>query len=132
MRWNRLHAPIGALISLLMGGCGSTNDDTPPASFETIQVLLRDQQVSAEKVAYQSGDLRVIGEVCRPVAPGHYPIFMINHGGWGGLGSEWTPQVSACVALARLGYFVIEPSYRGEDGSAGVIELCAGEAADVR
>lgn len=122
----------GWLLLLSLAGCGEPTDPGPTDGFVTTQIILRDDAVDAATVRYPSEGLSVAGIVCRPRAGGRHPLLMINHGGWSGLGSELHPLTSVCVTLARAGYFVIEPSYRGEDGSAGVIELCLGEATDIR
>ena len=124
---------ILAAALVLVAACGGDGvGPTPRPTFTTVRVMLADAQVRAEVVRYPSDGLSVAGIVCRPVAPGKYPILMLNHGGWGGLGGELEPTTSSCVGLARAGWVVIEPSYRGEDGSGGTIELCLGEATDIR
>lgn len=114
-----------------VAGCAGSTGPDGPGHFTTLQTVVDDAQVSAGRVSYPSEGLAVSGIVCRPKALGPHPLVMANHGGWGGLGGELTPT-SGCVSLARAGYVVIEPSYRGEDGSGGTIELCLGEATDIR
>jgi dienelactone hydrolase len=54
-----------------------------------------------------------------------------NHGGFAGIGAEWTAPQSLCREAARNGLVVMQSSYRGEDGSDGQVEICAGEVDDV-
>jgi acetyl esterase/lipase len=126
--WRSLAVAVG----LVAQAAACSTEPSAPGGFIVGQVLLQDAQVTATRVRYRSGELSVAGLVCRPAAGGRHPLLMINHGGWTGLGGEWDPASSVCVAWARNGYVVIEPSYRGEDGSGGAIELCLGEAADIR
>ncbi|MEO8452185.1 MAG: prolyl oligopeptidase family serine peptidase [Gemmatimonadota bacterium] len=123
----------GAVVALTLAGCGDAAGPPEPAlAWEATQVLLRDQAITADKVMYRSDGYRIVGVVCRPLGSGPYPVLMLNHGGWSGLGTELDASVSGCAAVARNGYVVLESSYRGEDGSEGPIELCAGESRDVR
>lgn len=121
------------VILLLSAGCGS---GAPPSggsatAWEQVTELARDESVVLERVVYRQGSLRILGQVCRPVRAGRFPIAVANHGGWTGLGPEWGALGGACATVARLGYVVLASSYRGEDGSGGQVEFCAGEADDV-
>jgi len=99
----------------------------------SVEVTFSDAQIVVEKVSYRGpspGAPRVFGQVCRPAAPGRYPLLVVNHGGWEGLGGDWEAS-SGCRSVARNGYVEIESAYRGEDGSEGKVELCLGEVDDV-
>src|SRR5262249_2193540 len=71
----------------------------------------------------------IFGQVCRPVGPGPFALVVVNHGGASGLATEWNG--GTCASVARAGYVQVESSYRGEDGSDGPIEGCAGAGDDV-
>lgn len=79
---------------------------------------------------YRSGDLLVTGWLfVHPFTEaGSEPCVIFNHGGVGGV-SEGTR--AKCRWLAKQGYIVFAPSYRGEDDSEGEIEIAAGEVDDV-
>jgi dipeptidyl aminopeptidase/acylaminoacyl peptidase len=133
----RENAVVGWSSIILAAGMIGCGDATSPGagaedSWDSSRVLFQDQAIRVEKVSYRSEGLQVFGLVCRPLSPDRHQVLMVNHGGWAGLGQEWEPTQSGCAAASRNGYVVIEPAYRGEDGSEGTIELCAGEAADVR
>lgn len=82
-----------------------------------------------ERVSYRSGGLLINGLVCRPNDGGRYPILMYQHAGFGGLRSDWDGN-GLCHYMADRGYAVFMSSYRGEDNSEGVIEVCGGEVDD--
>jgi dienelactone hydrolase len=122
-------------LCVALAGCDNPTDG-PGAGVEdpwlSTQELARDAAVRLERVAYASEGRRIVGQVCRPARAGRFPIVVLNHGGWEGIGSEWGDLDGGCAVLGRLGLVVVMSSYRGEDGSAGEIEFCAGEATDVR
>lgn len=81
-------------------------------------------------VAYMSGGLRVKGKLFVPAAAASgakLPGVVFNHGGVNGV--TWTTE-ARCEELAGDGYVTFAPSYRGEDGSEGEIEVAAGEVDD--
>lgn len=84
--------------------------------------------VSQITVAYPSGGLTVQGFLFLPEGTGAGPAVIFNHGGVSGVSADMKRR---SVDLARLGYVVLTPSYRGEDGSEGVVEVAAGEVDDV-
>lgn len=81
-------------------------------------------------LSYPSGDLTVTGYLFvdpysnQDVEPG----LIFNHGGVGGVSDGVKER---CRFLAKQGYMVFAPSYRGEDDSEGEIEVAAGEIDDV-
>lgn len=81
-------------------------------------------------VTYPSGKLLVTGWLfvhpfsANDVEPG----LIFNHGGVGGV-TEGTRAL--CRRLAKEGFVVFAPSYRGEDDSEGEIEIAMGEVDDV-
>lgn len=123
------------LLLLLATGCGGDpaggDGTSTPIGWLTAQTLFDDGAARAERVSYTAERGPAVGLLCRPLSSGRHPVVVINHGGWQGVGAEWNVAGSACLALARAGYVVMEASYRGEDGSAGAIEVCLGEADDV-
>ena len=79
---------------------------------------------------YPSGSLKIRGLLMIPVelhAP--YPLLVFNHGGINGI---YPGLKFIMLELARdEGFIVFAPSYRGEDGSDGEIEIARGEVDDV-
>jgi dipeptidyl aminopeptidase/acylaminoacyl peptidase len=120
---------IASLAACLwLAGCSEPSADS--SAWETVETTTNDGAIVIEKVSYRSAGLRIFGQVCRPVGEGPYPLIVLNHGGVDGIGAgEWNGGI--CADAARQGYVQIESSYRGEDGSEGAIELCAGEVDDV-
>jgi len=134
--------PLVALCSLLfVGACsgGSQEEatDTPGEAGEIPEdegfvILSREivDDVEQAYVRYPSGDLSVTGWLfVHPFSESDTePCIIFNHGGVGGVG-EGTRKL--CRRLAKEGYIVFAPSYRGEDDSEGEIEVAAGEIEDV-
>ncbi|HYE34096.1 alpha/beta hydrolase family protein [Methylocaldum sp.] len=77
---------------------------------------------------YPSDGLKVRGLLFLPRTKDKLPLVLFNHDGVSGISKE---HMRACARLARAGYVVFAPSYRGEDGSEGFIEVAAGEVRDV-
>ncbi|MEO8032668.1 MAG: prolyl oligopeptidase family serine peptidase [Gemmatimonadota bacterium] len=115
---------------LVLAACSDATGPSSPRVWQSATVTFQDTSLVIEAVTYEVGGLTIKGQLCRPAAPGQHPLVLWNHGGWGGLGDEFNRATSLCANLARIGYAVIESSYRGEDGSAGSIEICAGEVDD--
>ncbi len=102
--------------------------------------------VTAYRVTYRSGGLKVHGQICVPESPGPHPIFGFNHGGVWGLGvGEWGANANPanqCYAFASNGAVAVMSQYRGESDvgtgpagavnlkSEGSVELCLGEVDD--
>ena len=78
-------------------------------------------------ISYQSDGLRVRARVFWPAGPGPFPGVVYNHDGVSGLSDS---TLERCRELALAGYAVVAPSYRGEDGSEGQIEVAKGEVND--
>jgi dipeptidyl aminopeptidase/acylaminoacyl peptidase len=118
------------LLLLALASCAAPPDPTGEDSWQTVERTYEDSLVRIDKVSYRSaGGLRVFGQVCRTTVLGRRPVLVVNHGGFEGLGGEWNGGL--CRQIARAGFVVIEPSYRGEDGSEGSVEFCLGEVDDV-
>lgn len=111
------------------GGGGGGSTDAGTESWTVVETTTDDGEIVIEKIRYRSGALNIYGQVCRPASGGPFATYVINHGGFEGLTSEWNG--GACADYARAGFVVLESSYRGEDGSDGDIEVCGGEVDDV-
>jgi dipeptidyl aminopeptidase/acylaminoacyl peptidase len=77
---------------------------------------------------YPSDGLQVNGLLFLPRGTKPLPLVLFNHDGVSGISKE---HMRASARLARSGYAVFAPSYRGEDGSQGTVEVAAGEVRDV-
>ncbi len=132
--------PMRVVCLIAMAGtlaaCGDKVPSEPGGEGDdpwmSTEVIASDAQVRIERVSYLSEGRRIMGQVCRPQRAGRFPLVVVNHGGWEGIGDDWGALDGACGVLARLGTVAVMSSYRGEDGSQGSIEFCGGEAADVR
>ncbi len=95
---------------------------------------LEDRQVDSQKGVtirewtYLSDGLRVHGELYLPAGKSKLPLVIFNHDGINGISKE---HRYSSVRLALAGFVVFSPSYRGEDGSQGMIEIAKGEVNDV-
>jgi dipeptidyl aminopeptidase/acylaminoacyl peptidase len=87
------------------------------------------QKSSTEQtIWYVSDGLRVKARVFWPAGKGPFPGIVFGHGGVDGLSDS---SIRRCRELAKAGFAVFAPSYRGEDGSQGTIEVAKGEVNDV-
>ncbi len=79
---------------------------------------------------YLSDGLKVKGQLYLPEKrlDSRMPIVVFSHDGVKGISKE---HRLSSIRLAREGYVVFAPSYRGEDGSEGDIEIAKGEVEDV-
>ncbi len=68
------------------------------------------------------------GELYLPPGTQKLPLIVFNHDGIGGISRE---HRLSSVRLAKAGFVVFSPSFRGEDGSEGVVEIAKGEVNDV-
>jgi len=80
--------------------------------------------------SYASGSLEVMCEAVFPGGSGEsaVPTLVLCHGGINGVTNRMRLKA---LELANDGYLVIMPSYRGENGSDGEIEVALGEVDDV-
>lgn len=90
--------------------------------------LGRQQGVEVRAWTYLSDGLRVKGRLYLPDRDGRRPVVVFNHDGISGISRE---HHLSSLRLARRGYVVFSPSYRGEDGSEGMVEIAKGEVRDV-
>ena len=101
-------------------------------SREDYNAVVRDRRFAMERVVYASGGLRVAAYVYapspRPVTP--LPVVVFNRGGYvqGDFGAELAPMLGR---LARDGFMVIAPVYRGSGGGEGRDEMGGAELADL-
>lgn len=86
------------------------------------------QGVTVKRWTYDSAGLKVKGELYLPPGKEKLPLIVFNHDGISGISKE---HRLSSVRLAKQGFVVFSPSYRGEDGSQGVIEIAKGEVDDV-
>jgi len=84
--------------------------------------------VTVESCVYMSDRLRVKGLIFTPEGKGRLPCVIFCHDGITGTSHE---HRLSCIRLAKAGYVVFSPSYRGEDGSEGSVEVAKGEVRDV-
>jgi dipeptidyl aminopeptidase/acylaminoacyl peptidase len=96
--------------------------------------------VNAYRVRYKSGDLDIAAwfyepsqnPLSDPVHPIDFPAppgaaIICGHGGVGGIPDHY----DLCLRrLAKAGWTIAVPAYRGEDGSGGKIEFALGEVDD--
>ncbi len=103
-----------------------------PDEEEGFSLLSHAMQDSVEEalLGYRSGELKVTGYLfIDPFSEQDVePCLIFNHGGVDGV-SEAVKQ--RCRWLARQGFLVFAPSYRGEDGGEGEVEVADGEVDDV-
>lgn len=112
---------ISIILLLLMPSAAQTR----PLSEQDLGL---DQGVSIRRWTYLSDGLRVKGELYLPSGGKKLPLVVFNHDGISGISSE---HRRSSIRLAKAGYVVFSPSYRGEDGSQGVVEIAKGEVRDV-
>lgn len=86
------------------------------------------QGVAIEKWTYTSDGLLVKGELYLPPGQSKLPLIVFNHDGIHGISKE---HRLSSIRLAKAGFVVFSPSYRGEDGSQGLVEIAKGEVNDV-
>ena len=100
-----------------------------PAGPLAVRPLGRSQGVEVREWTYLSDGLRVKGRLYVPQVQGaRLPVVVFNHDGISGISRE---HHLSSLRLARGGYVVFSPSYRGEDGSEGQVEIAKGEVRDV-
>jgi len=87
------------------------------------------QGVQVREWTYTSDGLKVKGLLFVPPGAKRLPLVVFSHDGISGI-SKYHRMSSARLAKAGP-YVVFAPSYRGEDGSEGTIEVAKGEVRDV-
>ena len=121
---------IFAFIFLFWAVClVSTIDQAQAGNNVSIRNLPSQQGINIQEWTYPSGKLKVKGKLyiaAKYATPKALIIF--NHDGISGI-SKYHELSS--LRLASQGFAVFSPSYRGEDGSEGQIEIAKGEVDDV-
>ena len=94
------------------------------------QSLGRERGVEVRQWTYRSHGMAVKGLLfLPPIAPGSKkPVVIFSHDGISGISKE---HRLSSLRLANAGFVVFAPSYRGEDGSDGIVEVAKGEIEDV-
>jgi dipeptidyl aminopeptidase/acylaminoacyl peptidase len=124
-------------IILLLATVVSAVEAKRPADGAAVSKIrnLKTKKLTFYSIVYMSGGLKVRGRLivpagacadrrkCKPL-----PGVVFNHGGVDGVPK---PLMKRAEQLAESGYIVLAPSYRGEDGSEGEVEVAAGEVDDV-
>lgn len=118
----RAAALLGALGLLAVPGCAGAAPE-----FRVLQSAEVEGIVQAE-VSYPSDSLTVRGFLFAAPGDDRRPAVLFNHGGVSGVNEDMKRRGRE---LARLGYVVFAPTYRGEGGSEGRVEVAAGEVDDV-
>lgn len=120
-----------AFSDVLEISVGAKNEEAGPADGTLVSIKIAERAEAHTKydIAYMSDGLRVTGKLFVPAGAGgsRLPAVVFNHGGVSGV--TWTTEVR-CAELAGSGYVVLAPSYRGEGGSEGEVEVAAGEVSD--
>ncbi|MEW6203112.1 MAG: prolyl oligopeptidase family serine peptidase [bacterium] len=95
----------------------------------SISLAEKAEGYSLYSIIYMSDGLRITGKLFVPEAAEgkRLPGVVFNHGGVSGIPQ---PMLLRCGELAAMEYVVMAPSYRGEDGSEGEVEVAAGEVND--
>lgn len=121
----RMTVLMVALATLLLGSWSAAASGRPLAE----RSLGVQQGVEVREWTYLSDGLRVKGRLYVPKgSAGKLPVVVFNHDGISGISKE---HHLSSLRLAKAGYVVFSPSYRGEDGSEGQVEIAKGEVRDV-
>lgn len=103
-----------------------------PAAAQPPSVVQKSQGslsgISVYSWTYPSDGLKVKGFLFMPKSDKPLPLVVFSHDGVSGVSKE---HKYSCARLARAGYAVFAPSFRGEDGSQGIVEVAKGEVNDV-
>ena len=125
---------IHGLCAALMGGPAlGAREPTPearPAAAPAYTVDATDSVAGVEMqaITYRSDGLNVKAYLFLARGTGRRPGIVFNHGGVSGVSKD---MLRRSADLAKAGYMVITPAYRGEGGSEGRVEVAAGEVDDV-
>jgi dipeptidyl aminopeptidase/acylaminoacyl peptidase len=95
---------------------------------QPLQSMQPAMALEEQSITYVSDGLKVKAKLFWPEGKGPFPGVIYNHDGVKGLS---TSTIARCQELAQKGYAVIAPTYRGEEGSEGTIEVAQGEVNDV-
>jgi len=95
--------------------------------------LMTGYGIAVDLVAYSSSGLAVARVLCYPDDGQPHSTVLHLHGGLGGIFENPDGNMlETCVNWAMLHHrTAFAPSYRGQDGGEGTLEVCLGEADDV-
>ncbi len=102
------------------------------ATRKAYQAAVADHRFTMERVSYPSDNLTVLAYVYRPtVAPSRpLPVIVFSRGSW--TWPEFHAQLLVMAnRLARAGYVVVAPMYRGSGGAPGRDELGGADLDDL-
>jgi len=116
------------LTALGWTGCSNASSETEAAPGFTVLANKKEKGITELEVSYPSDSLTVRGFLYLPKKSGHRPLIIFNHGGVSGVSPDMKRRSKD---LAHEGYVVFAPTYRGEGGSQGRIEVAVGEVSDV-
>lgn len=85
-------------------------------------------KIKIDRLTYLSDRKKVHGLLFVPEGSSRVPVVVFCHDGISGISKE---HKLASIKLAKAGFVVFSPSYRGEDDSEGEIEIAKGEVRDV-
>lgn len=123
--------PRFILVALLLAAWLLSNPaggSEPPRPLQERPLGLQ-QGIEVREWTYLSDGLKVKGRLYLPQGrKERRPVVIFNHDGISGISRE---HHLGSLRLARRGYVVFSPSYRGEDGSEGLVEIAKGEVRDV-
>jgi dipeptidyl aminopeptidase/acylaminoacyl peptidase len=109
-------------------GCSNAASETNVAPGFTVLGTKKEKGITELEVSYPSDSLTVRGFLYLPKKGGRRPTVIFNHGGVSGVSVDVRRRSRD---LADEGYVVFAPTYRGEGGSQGRIEVAGGEVNDV-
>lgn len=121
----KISALIIAILAFAL--CAGTQAQAQNAKPLASHPLGLQQGITVSEWTYQSGKLKVKGRLYCP-SGANLPIVIFNHDGNNGITRS---HHLSSLRLAKQGYIVFCPSYRGEDGSDGIVEIAKGEVTDV-
>ena len=89
-------------------------------------------EVTIEKITYQSDGLKVVGYLVQPIKTDKYPCIIYNRGGNKEFGKLTSKKAVFILArVASWGYVVAASQYRGNDGGEGKEEFGGKDVNDV-
>lgn len=127
------HSGCSAVKAVSSVPAGVSSDLLASASVSLDQVsrtkLAPRDGADIEQWTYPSGKLKVKGRLYTPAGSSKaLPLVIFNHDGISGISNS---HERSAIRMVNKGYAVFCPSYRGEDGSDGVVEIAKGEVLDV-
>jgi len=135
-----LSSPDGTLLRRIVYPLPPFNRLAPAQAKELSRYCTRaeydsaraDRAFALEKLSYASDGLRVVAYWYAPAgAPaGRRPLVIYNRGSW--VAGDQAPVLAPLLRrLARAGFVVLAPQYRGSDGGEGRDEMGGADVADV-